>query len=188
MFVWLVLEDVKQMQKNYKNRNEICEKIFLVLKETQAHPFVSAKKIPCLRQHKQAVTLHWMTELWDSCSYWNHRNAAPEGSITFCRNRREQGYMMSRQEKNKPWAHFSNFPLFQSITHKRMPILSAAALWIFFFTSMFIKPNIVSYPPQSIFHCLLLPQTSSASHKIPVFSGSSLCFIESISLLCSLLA
>lgn len=46
-----------QKKKNYKNRNEICEKIFLVLKRHRCiHSF--QPKIPCLRQHKQAVTLH----------------------------------------------------------------------------------------------------------------------------------
>lgn len=47
----------KKKEKNYKNRNEICEKIFLVLKRHRCiHSF--RPKIPCLRQHKQAVTLH----------------------------------------------------------------------------------------------------------------------------------
>lgn len=32
-----------------------------------------------------------MTELWDSRSYWNHRNAAPAGSITFWRGRENTG-------------------------------------------------------------------------------------------------
>lgn len=47
----------RTQKKNYKNRNEICEKIFLVLKRHRCiHSF--QPKIPCLRQHKQAVTLH----------------------------------------------------------------------------------------------------------------------------------
>lgn len=52
-----MLNKRKKKKKNYKNRNEICEKIFLVLKRHRCiHSF--QPKIPCLRQHKQAVTLH----------------------------------------------------------------------------------------------------------------------------------
>lgn len=62
---------------------KVAERV-LVLRKHRVRPFTSADNV-CLRQYKQADTLHLMTQLWELRAhiYWNHRNAAPEGRITF---------------------------------------------------------------------------------------------------------